>query len=443
MNVFENILPIDGYAVMKRGSLPEDYIQSLTHLYQPLIGLTAIMLYQTLLNETVLQTDEKRQTHHTLMNYMNIPLDKIYGARRKLEGIGLLKTYKHKEEEHDYYTYILLEPFAPGDFFKDDMLAQLLYHHIGEDKFAMLKQGCQKLDDEPGDNDITAGFQEVFQTFRPQLTTTEQVPEEELNQGEQKDLTWIRQALEQRMIPVESVLTANNRKLISQMMVLYDLGEHEVEKAVMWALTDENRLDTNELKDACHDLFHSKHQESVIKLTDRITDSEPEQQPKQAPQTKEEQLIQELETISPKQLLEDLSRGNQASSQDLKLIRDTMTSQGLPTPVMNVLIHYVLLQSDMKLSKAYLQKIAGHWSRINLQTAQEAMEFAKQEKAKHQKSYPKKQQSRRAVSNEVVPDWFKERKKGKQEADLHTEYTETKEEKEEFDALLREFTDKK
>lgn len=442
MNAFENILPIEGYVVEQKGNLPEGYTQSLTHLYQPLIGLTAVMLYQTLLNEMVLQPVGKPQTHHTLMNYMDLPLDEIYSARRKLEGMGLLKTYKHKADEHDYYTYILLEPFAPGDFFKDDMLAQLLYHHIGEDKFAMLKQSYSKQFDVQYGNDITASFQEVFQTFRPQITAVEEAPADALDQEEQKDLTWIGQALEQRMIPAKTVLIPDNRKLISQMMVLYDLAEHEVEKAVMWALTDENKLDTDEFKDACHDFFHSNHQEAMVKLTDRMTETQPEQ-PNHEPATKEEQLVQELETISPKQLLEDLSKGNHATGQDLKLIRDTMTTQGLPTPVMNVLIHYVLLQSDMKLSKAYLQKIAGHWSRINLQTAQEAMEFAKQEKAKNQKGYPKKQQARRPVSNEVVPDWFKERKKEDRKTASPTENTETKEEKEEFDALLREFTGKK
>src|SRR5699024_9328968 len=66
-----------------------------------------------------------------------------------------------------------------------------------------------------------------------------------------------------------------------------------------------------------------------------------------------------------------------ASESDMKLIREVMLKQGLKTPVMNVLIHYVLLQSNMQLSRAYLEKIASHWSRANLSSAKEAMEFAK------------------------------------------------------------------
>lgn len=67
-----------------------------------------------------------------------------------------------------------------------------------------------------------------------------------------------------------------------------------------------------------------------------------------------------------------------------------MTTQGLPSPVMNVLIHYVLLQSNMKLSKAYMETIASHWSRANLQTAREAMRFAKNEKAHYQQRKTRK-----------------------------------------------------
>lgn len=443
MDAFGKMLPIEGYIVVQKGSLPEGYVKSLTHLYQPLIGLTAVMLYQTLLDEIELQQDQQPQTHHTLMNYMDLPMDEIYRARLKLEGIGLLKTFKQQALQNDYYTYVLLEPFAPSDFFKDDMLTQLLYHHLGEDKFAALKDHYCVPSRQPDGKDITAGFQEVFQTFQPHPDTSDPVETLLERQDHLPDFTWMKQMLGKRMIPADEVLTADNRKLISQMMKLYDLTEHEIEKAVMWALTEENRLDTDEFKQACHDLFQAVHQESVVKLTDRLAYQKQKQKTavNANPVTKEEQLIHELESISPKQLLEDLSSGNHASGQDLKIIRDIMTTQGLPSPVMNVLIHYVLLQSNMKLSKAYMEKIASHWSRANLQTAREAMEFAKKEKAKYQKGYANNK-NRRPASKEVVPDWFKQRKNKQTKNNTQTEHTETEEEKEEFEALLREFTSK-
>src|SRR5699024_430601 len=88
-----------------------------------------------------------------------------------------------------------------------------------------------------------------------------------------------------------------------------------------------------------------------------------------------EKLQHTFETISPKQLLEDLSSGHNASDQDMKFISDLMVDQGLPAPVMNVLIHYVMLRSDMKLPRGYMETIASNWSRKKFKTAKEAMDF--------------------------------------------------------------------
>lgn len=99
-------------------TLPVDYAKSLTHLYQPLLGIKAIALYQTLLHDIDLNQEQAPQTHHTLMNYLDLPLDEIFEARLKLEGIGLLKTYKQNWESSDLYTYELQSPFAPNNFLK-------------------------------------------------------------------------------------------------------------------------------------------------------------------------------------------------------------------------------------------------------------------------------------------------------------------------------------
>src|SRR5699024_6528266 len=134
------------------------------------------------------------------------------------------------------------------------------------------------------------------------------------------------------------------------------------------------------------------------------------------PTTKEEQLINNFEKSTPKEVLEDFSQGNNASSQDMKVVRDVMTTQGLPKPVMNVLIHYVLLQSNMQLSKAYLETIASHWSRANLKTAKEAMAFAKKQINAQNKPKKNKRSKQKNVSNEVIPDWFKEQENAKKHA---------------------------
>ena len=439
MNFIGKILPVEGYRVLLEDSLPVDYAKSLTHLYQPLIGIQAITLYQTLLHELDLQQETTLQTHHTLMNYLNIPLDEIYQSRLMLEGIGLLKTYKETTATNNQYTYVLQSPFSPKGFFKDAMLTQLLFHHIGEDKYRLLKNHYAVQASFTFGENITAGFNDVFQTFKPSVEQMKVMPTQTNNDtNEDKiDFSWIAYMLKQRMIPVEKVLTGENRKLIYQMMQLYDLEAYEIEKSVLWALTEENLLDVEEFKTACHDLFKSKHHDTPIQLVNKTKMPEQEKT-EEKPTTKEELLIQRLETISPRQLLEDHSSGKQAGERDMKVIREVMTAQGLPAPVMNVLIHYVLLQSNMKLSKTYLETIATHWSRANLKTAREAMAFAKKPTDKYQKGTANKTNYRKPVSKEIVPDWFKERnKKPKQKSNTDVKMTR---EQEKVAALLQQYS---
>src|SRR5690625_3050635 len=88
------------------------------------------------------------------------------------------------------------------------MLTQLLYHHLGETKFDMLKQFyAQQGMKELGTN-ITASFEDVFQTFQPSFAMKEPM---ENNQEDPSpninmiDFTWMEQMLKQRMVPVTKV----------------------------------------------------------------------------------------------------------------------------------------------------------------------------------------------------------------------------------------------
>lgn len=439
MQYLGKILPVDGYEVRLANSLPTDYLHSLYHLYQPLIGIEAISLYQTLLLQIEIQTEISIQTHHTLMNYLNLPLDKIYEARLKLEGIGLLKTYRFESDDRVYFTYELQAPFSPRQFFGDLMLSELLYRHLGKSRFSLLKNYYTETEKRDIGKDITASFGDVFETFQSKAPIHTPAPPEKSPGIPIKtvDFTIIEQTLKRKMIPVNKVLTETNKNVIAQLMQLYDLETYEVENALLWALTDENTLDIEQLRAACHDLFRAKHNVADVKLSMKQEYERTEQKQ----MSKEERLIATFESISPKQLLEDLSAGHNASEQDMKLISEIMLKQGLPNPVMNVLIHYVLLQSDMKLSKPYLEKIASHWSRAKLKTAKEAMEFARKQaepQVKQQRNYRKKNETK-----EVIPDWFKERKVKQQSPKQESAFQNEEKEDEELVKLLQRHASEK
>lgn len=401
------ILPIDGYKVQIQGSLPTDYLASITHLYQPLLGIEAVSLYHLFMQEEMMQEDNVIQTHHTLMNYLNIPLDQIYQARLKLEGIGLLKTYKQEQEDHVSYLYMLLPPFRPAAFFNDLMLSELLYRQIGRMKYMALEQFYAKKPMNFTGEEITSTFNDVFQTFQPHgiQPTTPTVKERVVGVPVKEiDFALLAQTLKRKMIPIDKVLTERNKRIITQLQQLYDLEIFELEQAINWALTDENEIDVEQLQAACEDLFRDKVGTVDMKLALKQIATPPKVE---EPQSKMDQSLHRLETISTKQLLDDLSGGDYAGEQDLKMVSEIMIKQGIPTQVMNVLITYVMSQTNNQLSRPYLEKIASHWSRLQFKTAKQAMDYILHPPEKKQ-NHRQNKQSR--PSTEVIPDWFKERK---------------------------------
>lgn len=402
------ILPIDGYVVYLQRSLPVDYSASLTHLYQPLLGIEAISLYHLLLQEKEIQQDDMLQSHHTLMNYLNLPLDKIYGARIKLEGIGLLKTFKQENDDKTIYMYKLIPPFRPATFFEDIMLAELLYRQLGRMKFTSLKDIYIKKQHIASGEEMTATFNEVFQTFRPQdVEQKTPIPQDEtigIPLGE-IDFSLLSQTLKRKMIPVAKVLSERNRRIITQLQQLYHLEAYELEQAINWALTDENELDIEQFKAACEDLFRENRGSVDIKLALKQVEAAPEVEETLSEVDKS---VQRFASISTKELLDDLSEGDHAGEQDLKMVSEIMVKQGLPTPVMNVLVTYVMHQTNNQLARPYLEKIASHWSRMNFKTAKQAMDFILHPPEK--KAPQRRDNYQRKSSQEVIPDWFKDRK---------------------------------
>lgn len=427
MRSFAKILPVDGYFVHCFSPIPRDYNKSLTHLYQPLIGVEAVALYQTLLHEFDLEANETAQTHHTLMNYLQTPLDHIYKARRKLEAIGLLKTYEH-ETEHRMLHYILLSPFTPREFMNDIMLKQLLYHHLGPERFSTLEKNFIGVGQNVLGTDVTAGFEDVFSTFEPRYEH-EANAQVEVN-DEQKgpiypdivlDYSWLKNSLKRRMIQPEGILTHANCEVMNRLASLYNLQTFEVENALQWALNEENELDIQQFTRACEDLFSQKSGVENLELQLKA-DERPEQdevKPLEENASKEKMLFHKFETMSPREILEDYSGGNKASRQELKMISEIMDSQGLTIPVTNVLIHYTLLQNKNELSRAYLEAIASNWSRAKLETAEEAIAYARSRRAKMIESVQaKKSGIPKSYQREIIPEWVEKHRQSTEETTI-------------------------
>ncbi|QXE00672.1 replication initiation and membrane attachment family protein [Terribacillus sp. DMT04] len=422
------LLPADGYQIRMKRSLHDGYSVALTHLYQPLLGLRAVTLYQTMVNDYVMHGGMYApKTHHLLMTLLDMPMDQLYEARLQLEAIGLIRTYKQQGEQR-VFTYDVYPPFTPAAFFADDMLSQLLYHQLGESRYKDMQQALVAAEELPdAAEEITASFEAVFsadklakQGVLPMKAPAAPVAQENSGPSFETDVVdfeWLRQSLKQRMLNPEAVLTPRNQKLLESMAVLYNLTSLDLDKAMQWAVSEDNVLNPAEFKSACHDLFLARPKTAEVKVME-LTQKDAKQEVQAT--SKQEKLVHMLETISPKQLLEDISGNGTAAASDLKVIRDVMAEQGMAPGIMNVLVYYVLLKSDMKLSKAYMEKIAAHWARKKVSTVREAMEIAKSSNqpwnATANNNNVKQPAARRKNGgrSEIVPEWFDQ--KGKAEA---------------------------
>ena len=436
---WQEILPIDRYIVASDGLLHEYDRKVLTFLYQPLIGSTCLSLYMTLwaeLEENRLWSDSS--THHLLMNLLGLNLKDIYETRLKLEGIGLLKTFVKIDEEGDRsFIYELLPPLTPEQFFLDGMLNIFLYRKIGKNHFARLKRffSDQQMTKDKEYQDVTKAFQDVFASATPgSLQYLQDVTEDleaEQNQqfigrNEQKplqidtntfDFDLLAAGLNESLVP-KKALTPKVKNVISNLAFLYNINPIEMKNFILGAINPNEEIDIEDLRKGARDWYQFVHYDKLPSLINR-TQPVIHQVQVTEPKTPEEKLIRYYETTSPLIVFKDISGGVEPSNANLDILEEIMIKYKLPPGVVNVLIEVVMIKSDMKFTKAFVDSIASHWARKQVKTVKEAMELAKKDERirKESKKTAKstKGTNKKPLRTELLPEWFDKEKPKKSE----------------------------
>ena len=87
-------------------------------------------------------------------------------------------------------------------------------------------------------------------------------------------------------------------------------------------------------------------------------------------------MVYTFETVTPYDYLKSKYKNGEPSARDLRLIESLLTDMKLKPGVVNVLIAYVLKINNQKLSKNYVETIAGQWKRLNIETVEDAMRLS-------------------------------------------------------------------
>ena len=429
--MYKELLATDHFEITLPQSLSTNERQLLTLFYQPLTGPDPISLYLILWAEGEDYTTDK-MTHYYLMNVLGMSVRSIFEARIALEAIGLLRTWRKDENDSRTFIYELVRPLEAREFFADPLLSMFLFSKIGEQAYRKLRNRFCKQVDKQGFSEVTRTFTDVY---KPVHTNVPQdiLEERDTEQGypfyyEQFDFDLLRTGLSEQLVP-SSALTAEARQMIAKLAFLYRLSPLEMQKVVVLALDDTMKIPLERLKKAAADYYKITISKDAPKLA-KTFDSKPAP-PDEMKRSKEQELLNYLETTPPIQVLRDINKGKEPILASVQLAEDLITKHDMPIGVVNVLLEYVMLTTDMRLPTKYVEKIADHWIRKNLKTAKEAMDLARQERDKYAKwkvenetktSRPQKQNYKKASGREEkVPDWFYKRDEDPPQASAQVE----------------------
>ncbi len=401
------LLPADTYRVFNRALITDREKDLLVTLYQPIIGLVAVSLYLTLYNDLDKNEVESPElTHHHLMSLMMTNLDTIVEARRKLEAIGLLKTF-YKEDSINNYIYVLYAPIPANEFLNHPLLNVVLYNNLGKveyekivDKYRIKRVSVKEY------QDITTSFDEVYTSVNGYNLENNDIISDKTRKLEIKsniDLNLIISGIPRELVS-ERCFTKDIKDLIIYLAYIYKIDNINMQGLVRNSLNEKGLIDTTELRNLCRNYYQF---ENNGKLPTLIYNKQPEylKEPL-GDKSDTAKLIYTFENVSPYDYLKSSYNGAEPTMRDKRIIENLMIDQKLNPGVINVLIDYVLKINNMKLNKEFIETIAGQWKRLNIETVKEAMNICRKEHKKLVKNSSKEVKNNKKIDVSNTPLWF-------------------------------------
>ena len=399
--------PRDCIQVTQQVWLTQRELQFVTQLYVPFLGVQASTLYLVLFSElspNSYQSDVIQLAD--LLALVNMGIPDFYQARIRLESVGLLKTYRYEDEESisAQYTFELQAPASPNLFFKDALLSTLLVNQVGHQRFEILQKRFSVKEKAPYGQDVTSTFQEGFQLpfnmsqYKRNIAQEKQMikdvkQQESLVLNSNIDWELLTDLLKSQFVH-EQALTDEVKHMLNSFQLYYGLTEREIAQYVIYAADlSTGEIDEKELYsiiiNANQHLAAPKKEETSIapvestpEVSEVVTEEKQEITP--AP-TQLPQAIQRLITLAKEMTPFDFmtsikqQRNGYVSNGEQRIILDLVQVGTIPSEVINILIHYVLVvKNNPTINKNLMDTIANDWSQKGIQTAEQAIEAVRQ-----------------------------------------------------------------
>ena len=399
-----SLMPADSYVVINKTILHDEDRKIITSLYLPVIGIEAVMLYFTLWADLDnAQIVSKDYSHQKLVSNLRMTINEIENARHKLEAIGLIKTLV-KNGNINNYIYELYSPVNASEFLSHPILNIVLYSNIGKTEYDNLVKSFRL----PRFNtsnyeDITKCFNEVFEStgltsYDLSLEDIKKYNKLKLNINSNFDFNFLISSMPKN-IDTNRVFTKEIKELIINLSFIYDVDAIKMSNIVKGCFNERGTINKEVLRKSVRNFYQFDNGGILPTIIDN---SQPEYLRKPIGDTsRRAKMIYTFETISPRELLIKINKGNEPTRRDLKLIEDLVSDYKLKPGVVNVLIDYVLNVNNKKLTRGFVETLAGEWQRLGIETVEEAMTTAEKEHKKRNKKNVKTEEK-----NMKTPDWF-------------------------------------
>ena len=440
------IHPNQGFKVRRQAQLSYLQTQSLTQLYQPIIGGQALSLYLTL--HSLPMSDglwSNQMLHAQILETLNTGINRVDQARIRLEAIGLLKTYRdlhsHSQAQFQRLIYDLQMPYDAYHFFSNPHLSNALFQAIGDQEYSIKIKSWQI--DELNlkqFKEITADFSSVYNY----LTVNEMADQTIENQNnflrhQKENNNIMTGTLEFDYNKFRQVLIANNINHQELNQVLKDhvltchqlYGLDEVTMAEIVLLSRHPIQEYIQIERIKHIAKKREQTSHFDKKTDakqsasRHLENKPSKDQQSLKESfpnlseQEIELISICQQVSNEGFLYNLKKQKQgfATDSELYYVKALAEKSSLDKGVINLLIYYILIILNRdNVFKGELEKIANQWAQNNIENPGQALEFihreekAKQVASKNQSQQTKSWSNKKKTGSqykEIIPAWMK------------------------------------
>lgn len=377
--------------------------ETITNLYQPIIGYAALAIYFSFWSESKNQKVLSYSSHEQFLARMKMTPGAFLEGRKLLEAVGLVKTKLEKIKDVKIYHYELLAPRTPQDFFGDTLLFGLLIQAIGESDANKMKRVYEVHHLETAGDDISTSFNDVFHPDFEDAAFLQASKNKGTIAGRNRSKittefsydSFFNSLKEESQIS-ENAFTKKEMKEIERLSTLYGVSEEvsahvvancyspEKEKGKRVDLTQVNEDLKNEVSYSTASRKSNRRSKNTVIGDDGLAAK-----------------IKWFEITSPKEVLSVLQNGTKPARADLNIIDNLSKDYNLANPVINVVIDFVLTMNNNVFSRYSAEKIAASLSRENVETAVDAMEYLRNNYTKDKKKTAQKTKTIRTTNENI------------------------------------------